>query len=208
MVAIVHTYRENRHDVVEGHTPYVLMQTFQILLIIRRQCHHTSEIIVDNTHLHALRRLFQQHGQDLVPHLSMRDDEIFEQDKFLRFFQRFQHLREHLFPAFIIDHFSVAVRGITRVSFQITADRLSSRSGRRSRYLPVNLSDPLVILLFCPHDLTVHRTCRPPFAVQKIHRHTYHGRKQNQQYPVQLYRRTIVFIDQIQQHQDRQNLNR
>ena len=60
MVAIVHTHGEKRYYRIERHTFNILVQPLQILLVSRRQRHHTTEIVVNDADLDPRFRFLQK----------------------------------------------------------------------------------------------------------------------------------------------------
>ena len=70
---------------------------FQLRRVICRQFEHGTDVVVDDAHVHARGGAFFQHGKDRAPQFARRDDEVFEEDEFLRFFQFFDQPRAVFF---------------------------------------------------------------------------------------------------------------
>ena len=101
--------------------------------IIRRQAHDAAEIVVQDAHIHALRRLSAEDLQNGVPHFSLVEDEVFQKNIVLRLFQVLAHLREAVLADVVIFCGGVVVdrivRGVGQIA-RVVAGRVRPRHQR------------------------------------------------------------------------------
>ena len=78
VVAGVEAAGEDRHKGVKDAT--LDAHLLEGLVVAGGQDHDAAHVVVDDPHVHPLRRLLAQDVQDGVPHLALLDDEIFQED--------------------------------------------------------------------------------------------------------------------------------
>ena len=100
VIPVVHDYREQRPERIKCSALDALF--LKLLIIPRWQCADAADIVVDQAHLHALLYLSLQNILDLVEHMSLLDDKIFQKNKVFRTLQRCKHIRKHRLPTLII----------------------------------------------------------------------------------------------------------
>ena len=109
VVPVVHDQRKDRHHRVEGHA--FDARLFQPGVISRGKPGDAAHVVVDHADLHALSGLLLQHLQDAFPHLSFRNDEVFQKNEMPRAFQILHHVREHFLARGIISDLRIRIGG-------------------------------------------------------------------------------------------------
>ena len=92
VITVVHDHVQHRPELIKGRAADPV--TLKRPVILRRQCIDTPEIVVDQADLHAHCRLFLQHLQDRIPHISLGNNKVLHENIVFRLFQFLQILRE------------------------------------------------------------------------------------------------------------------
>ena len=74
----------------------------QVLIVPRAHITHAADVVVENAHLDALRRLGFEDIEDRAPHDAVLDDEVFEEDVLLRALQVEEEVAEEVFARGIV----------------------------------------------------------------------------------------------------------
>jgi len=83
----------------------------ELFAVVARQARDAAEVVVQNAHVEAGRRLAPQHVEDGRPHLALVDDEKLEEDVVLGLLQLLEHALEARLSAGIVGGFGVVVNG-------------------------------------------------------------------------------------------------
>ena len=143
VVAVVHHQREQRHHRVKGDAAD--MRPLHAHHKVLGQTQQAAEVIVDQPHVHPLRRLAPQNILHALPHLALTNDKKLQKDALFRLFKVGQQCRIHGFAAGEIPGGGVLPCGVAAVLGQVTAHapvfiaQTSSLPGLLSAVCPVRL---------------------------------------------------------------------
>ncbi len=117
VVAVIEPPGQNRNEGIE----HVRLNAHvaQLFAVVHGKIRDAAEIVVHHAHIDALRRLAPENVQDRAPHFSVVDDEKFEKNIVLGFFQLFEHPRKARLAAWKIDGVGGVVDRIAGACVQI-----------------------------------------------------------------------------------------
>ena len=119
VVAVVHHQREQRHHRVKGNAAD--MRPLHAHHKVLGQTQQAAEVIVDQPHVHPLRRFAPQNILYALPHLALTDDKKLQKDALFRLFKVGQQCRVHGLTAGKIPGGGVLPCGIAAVLGQVAA---------------------------------------------------------------------------------------
>ena len=107
VIAVVVEVGDDGHEGVE----FIALDALfaQILIVSRAHITHAADVVVQNAHFDALRRLRFEDIEDRAPHDAVFDDEVFEEDVLLRALQVEEEVAEEIFARRVVRCIGAAV---------------------------------------------------------------------------------------------------
>ena len=161
-----------------------------------------AHIVIDDPHVHTLRRLALEDLVDLVPHDAQADDKVFNKDEVLGTFQGGKHIGKHIVAQGIILDLGVGKDRIPPFAAEIAGRQYTPgivlfETLHRFRFLGQQRMDA------CrgPVQFAPQPESRPLVAPQKVQNTALHRHDQKQRHPADLeFRFNRIHADEQQAH--------